>query len=361
MSEKVLELISYIMTAQSKCTLYSKEHPSIYGLAEKSVSLLDELYEEDRLSLTVLGESLIVNDAPLGMKNLHVQGLMKRLLRKGIDKVVITKGVTPEELKEFIAEMALRDKTSGTYPHISSGIVEVQLKADGYAISSVMEENRAKVKEVYQGVSRFKTLDMLSLETSVVSCISTLKQGANVLRLVSPVKSHSEYAFAHATNVAVLSIFQAESLGLKGEVLHDICFAGLLHDIGKIFVSNEILDKQAKLEETEWNKMKRHPFYGALYLSKIPDVPKIAVIAAYEHHMRFDGKGYPDVKKRAKKQHIISQIIAVADFFDALRTERSYRKALEVPVITGIIKEAAGKELNPVLVENFLGVLGKNT
>lgn len=359
MSENVLELIANVMTALSKCTLYSKEHPAIISLTEKAVDLLEKLYRDERFSLTVLGKTLIVNDAPLGMKSIHVSGLMKKLIRKGIDKIVITQGVTAEELRRFILELASSDKISGTYPHISSGIVEVRLKSDKYAVAALMEENRTRVKEIYQSVSRYKTLDTLGLENAVLSFISTLGQGTNVLRLISPVKSHSEYTFAHATNVAVLSIFQAESLGLKGEVLHDICLAGLLHDIGKIFVSTDLLDKQTKLEETEWDEMKRHPFYGALYLSKLPDVPKIAVVSAYEHHMRFDGKGYPEVRKRDKKQHLISQIIAVSDFFDALRTERSYRKALEVPVIARLIKEAAGKELNPVLVENFMSVLGK--
>lgn len=357
MSEKVLELIACFMTALSKYTLYSKEHPAISSLSEKAVSLLEELYREDRFSLAVLGENLVVNDAPFMMKSIHLNGFMSRLLRKGIDKIIITKGVTAEELQGFISEMAFGDKISGVYPHIATGVVEVRLKSDGYSPSTMMEETRARVKEIYQGVSRFKTLDMLGLENSVLSFISTLRQGTNVLRLISPVKSHSEYTFAHATNVAVLSLFQAESLGMKGEILHDICLAGLLHDIGKIFVSTDLLDKQERLDEAEWDQMKKHPFYGALYLSKLPEVPKIAVIAAYEHHMRFDGKGYPDTKRRDKKQHIISQLIAVSDFFDALRTERAYRKALDVAVVTGIIKEAAGKELNPVLVENFFRVL----
>jgi HD-GYP domain-containing protein (c-di-GMP phosphodiesterase class II) len=361
MSEKVLELIAYVMTALSKYTLYSKEHPAIRSISEKAVDLLKELYREEKFSLAVLGENLVVNDAPFALKSIHLNSFMNRLLRNGIDKIVITEGATAGEIQGFISELARNEGISGTYPHIATGIVEVKTKSDHLALSAMMDENRSRVKETFQGVSRSRTLDMRELENSVLSFISTLRQGINVLRLISPVKSHSEYTFAHATNVAVLSLFQAESLGLKGELLHDICIAGLLHDIGKIFVSVELIDKQTKLDETEWGKMKSHPFYGALYLSKLPDTPKIAVIAAYEHHMRFDGKGYPDTKKRNKKQHIISQIIAVSDFFDALRTERSYRKALEVPVITGIMKEAAGKDLNPVLVENFFRVLVKNT
>jgi HD-GYP domain-containing protein (c-di-GMP phosphodiesterase class II) len=359
MPEQIIELISHFMTALSNCTLYSKGHPSVYSLSERSVAILDELYKEDRFSMAVLGEKLIVNDAPFAEKSIHVNSFMRKMRRKGIEKIFITKGVTTDEMRDFISEMALSNKVTGTYPHIAYGIIEVNLKAEGYDVSSVMEENRGKLKKIYQGMSRFKTLDMVGLENVVISFISTLKQETNILRVISPVKSHSEYTFTHATNVAVLSIFQAESLGLKGEVLHDICLSGLLHDAGKMFISTEVLDKQGKLNEKEWDEMKQHPEYGALHLAKLPDVPKLAVIVAYEHHMKFDGTGYPQTKKRGNKQHIISQIIAISDFFDALRTERPYRKALEVPVITGLLKDGAGKDFNPVLLDNFLSALRK--
>jgi hypothetical protein len=215
--EKVIELISHFMTALSNCTLYSRDHPSVYSLSERSVAVLSELYEEDRFTMAVLGDRLIVNDAPFAEKSIHVNGFMTKFRRKGIEKISIAKGVTPEELRGFISEMALSDKITGVFPHIAAGVVEVNLKAEGYDVSSVMEENRGKIKEIYQGMSRFKTLDMVGLENVVVSFISTLRQETNILRVISPVKSHSEYTFTHATNVAVLSIFQAESLGLKRE------------------------------------------------------------------------------------------------------------------------------------------------
>jgi HD-GYP domain-containing protein (c-di-GMP phosphodiesterase class II) len=347
------------MTAMANCTLYSKEHPSVYNLSQRSVAILDALYKEDRFSMAVLGERLIINDTPFAEKSLHISSFMTKFRRKGIEKISITNGVTSEELRDFISEMAHSNRITGKYPHIAWGTVEVNLKTEGYDTSSAMEENRGKVKEIYKGISRFKTLDMVGLESVVISFISTLKQETNILRVISPVKSHSEYTFTHATNVAVLSIFQAESLGLTGEVLHDICLSGLLHDVGKMFISTEVLEKQAKLDEKEWNEMKKHPEYGALHLTKLPDVPKLAVIVAYEHHMKFDGSGYPKTRKRGNKQHMISQIIAISDFFDALRTERPYRKALEVPVITGLLREGSGKDFNPVLLENFLSALSK--
>jgi response regulator RpfG family c-di-GMP phosphodiesterase len=73
--------------------------------------------------------------------------------------------------------------------------------------------------------------------------------------------------------------------------------------------------------------------------------------------MKFDGSGYPDTKRRGRKQHLISQLVTISDFFDALRTERPYRKALDVQTIIGLMKESAGRDFNPLLIDNFLNAL----
>jgi HD-GYP domain-containing protein (c-di-GMP phosphodiesterase class II) len=287
---------------------------------------------------------------------------MKRMKRKGLDKILFRRGVTSDEMKTFLSELAESDRMSGQYQNISCGIVEVRFAGDGSAdVAAVMNENVGRIREVYHSVSRFKKLDIVGLEDVVVSFISTLRQEANILKVISPVKSYSEYTYAHNTNVAVLSIFQAEALGMGNDLLHDIGMAGLLHDIGKMFISKEVLEKQTKLDEREWAEMQKHPVYGALYLAKLPDIPKHAMIAAYEHHMKFNGKGYPEARRKSGRQHIISQIIAVSDFFDALRTDRPYRKSLEVPVIVSLMKESSGKDFNPQLVENFIMSLKKVT
>ena len=357
--EKVLELASHIMTSLSNCSLYSQDHPAVLHLAGKAVRVLDDLYSDDTIIFIVLGDRLIINNIPFPEKSIHLNNLTKKLRRKGIEKIVIKKGITPEEMKTFISEIASSEKISSTYQHISAGIVDVRLKSEGENVQAIMDGNVARVRDIHQGLSRFKTLDMVGLEDVVISFISTLRREANVLRVLSPIKSYSEYTYAHNTNVSVLSIFQAESVGLKGEILHEVGLAGLLHDIGKIYISKEVLEKQGKLDSAEWAEIKKHPLYGAMHLSTLADVPALAVVVAFEHHMKFDGTGYPETKRRGKKQHIISQIVALSDFFDALRTERTYRKALDVPVIAGLIKEATGKDFNPLLAENFILALKK--
>lgn len=174
------------------------------------------------------------------------------------------------------------------------------------------------------------------------------------MKLLGPVKSHSEYTYVHITNVSILTIFQAEIMGLKGNILHEAGIAGLLHDIGKTFISEGILEKKGSLSLEEWEEIKKHPIYGALYLSTLPEVPWLAVITAFEHHMKYDGSGYPDTRSYRRKPHIISQMVALADFFDALRTHRAYRDAIQVLDVLKMIRNLRGKDFDPMVVDTFI-------
>jgi len=354
--ENVTELISHIIIALSNCSLYSEEHPLVDEFSQKALRNIEELYSDDALTFTLLGDSVVFNNSPITETGPHINSFKRKLRKKGIEKIIMRKGLTLEELKKFVAVVASADKVASS-PHLSVGMVEMKFSSEGTDVDSLMKENIAKVKGVYQGVAKFRKLDMVSLEDAVAGFIGALKREINVLRVVSPVKSHNEYTYVHATNVAVLTVFQAEALGMKGENLHDIGLAGLLHDVGKMFVPKEVLDKETKLTLEDWSAIKVHPVFGARYLATLSDIPRLALIAAFEHHLKFDGSGYPDTRRRGKRQHIVSQMVAIADFFDALRTQRPYRKAMEGPVVVQFIKEATGKDFNPVLVENFLSGL----
>lgn len=355
MNKNVTRLVSDITVAMSGCSLYSKEHPAVAEMAMKAVEDMEGLYSDGAVSLTILADSLVFNDERLQTGGFHAGNFIKRMRRKGIEKVVFKRGVTAEELIEFIAAVTSRKRAPASSAHISVGVVEVALRPEGEMdVPAAVRENVSKIQEAYHEASRFKRLDMVGLEDVVVSFLSAIKREANVLRVISPVKSYSEYTYTHATNVTIVSIFQAERLGIGGDTLYEIGLAGLLHDIGKIFVSRDVLEKKGGLSEEEWAEIKRHPVLGASYLTTLQGVPNVGVIAAFEHHMKFDGDGYPAINRHGRRQHLISQIISISDFFDALRTERPYRKAVELPVVLGLIKEGAGRDFNPMLVRNFL-------
>lgn len=358
MYDKAVAIISDIMTAVSNCQLYSAQHVAVGEFTQKALWGMKDTLEKEDLSFMVLGGTMLCNDTKLSSKSLHVGNLVKKLRRKGVEKVVISKGATKAELLDLVAVLASPTATPKGSEHIHVGIVEVRSSSEkGVDLKSLVDEQTGKIQDIHHEFSKRGKLDMVGLEDVVISFISTLKEESNILKLASPVKSYSEYTFAHTTNVTILSLFQAESLGFKGDILHEVGLAGLLHDVGKMFVPIEVLEKPGKLDNDEWVIMKKHTEFGARYLASRQDVPKLAIIAAYEHHLKYDGTGYPETKRRGRKQHLISQIVSVADFFDALRTDRPYRKSLEVPVIVGFMQEATGKDFNPALVNHFIGSL----
>ena len=343
----------------SYIALYAKDHAALSELLEDAVALMDDLYVDDRFTITVLGTNLLFNDSTVTEKGIHIENFRKRLRVKGVEKIIFIKEVSADEIRGFIYKMASKDETPVSSAHLLVGALQVKLKSAGSAGLEMLGKNISRVRDVYNEFSRFKELDVFGLEDAIVGFILALKTEANVLRMISPIKSFNEYTYVHAANVSILTIFQAEALGLSGEALYDIGMAGLLHDMGKMFVSKDILNKNAKLDETEWSEIKRHPIFGAIYLSKLDKIPKVAVIAAFEHHLKFDGTGYPDTHRRGKRQHIVSQLVAIADFFDALRTERPYRKTVDLQSIVLLLKEKAGKDFNPLLINNFLKALSR--
>ncbi len=167
-----------------------------------------------------------------------------------------------------------------------------------------------------------------------------------------------EYTFTHSVNVCILNLAQGMSLGFEGQILHDVGVAGMLHDVGKQFVPEEVLNKPGKLRENEWEYMRQHSLRGAEYLLNNPGIPRIAILTAFEHHMKFDMSGYPKVPK-GWQTNLCSQITMISDFFDALRTKRAYKDAMHFDKTAGIMLLLAGTELNPTLTLNFLRILGK--
>ncbi len=359
MDEKFSEFLFNVVTAIAQCSLYSKNHPAVIDFSEKALELLNELFVNDSVDITNLGGNLILNDTPFAEKGMYTETFLRKMKVKGIDKVILKRGITSEEMRNLIHRMASKSEGPVSSGNIVVGTMQVRVKSSEDDPLTIMRESISRIKDVYQGFLSSKKLDILGLEESILGFLLALKKEANVLRLVSPIKSHSEYTYVHAANVAVLTLFQVQSLGLKDEGLRETGYAGLLHDMGKLFVSKKIIEKQAKLDEAEWNEMKRHPVYGAIYLGSLLDIPILAVIAAFEHHLKFDGSGYPDTVWRARKQHIVSQIVALADYFDALRAERPYRKGVELHSLIDMIKGSAGRDFNPMIVDNFINSLRK--
>ncbi|MCT4786638.1 HD domain-containing phosphohydrolase [Exiguobacterium aestuarii] len=156
---------------------------------------------------------------------------------------------------------------------------------------------------------------------------------------------------AHSQRVANLSGKLAEAMGFTSAEVNEIRTAAILHDIGKVAISNDILDKPGALTEPEWREIKRHPEVSYNILSTVPEYVALSEIVL-SHHERWDGKGYP---KGISEYEIplASRIISIADTFDVMVTGRPYRQAKSIDEALAIIKEEAGKQFDPTLVDVF--------
>lgn len=130
----------------------------------------------------------------------------------------------------------------------------------------------------------------------------------------------------------------------------------MLHDVGKIFIPPEILSKPGRLTAEERVMIEKHPLKGSRYLMTQAGIPKLAVLVALEHHRKFDGAGYPAVDP-GWKPHIVGQIVAIADVFDALRSRRVYTEPKSQAEILKIMRQERGLAFHPRLLDNFLGLL----
>jgi len=171
---------------------------------------------------------------------------------------------------------------------------------------------------------------------------------------VAAVEARDRYTREHSTRVAKIAYRIGEQMGCTDEELNIINFAGYLHDVGKIGIRDDILLKPGKLTEKEYEKIKEHPVIGADIVGKLGLWDREQKIIRH-HHERFDGKGYPDGLKNNEIPKL-SRILAVADVVDAMGSDRAYRKRMEYDKMISIIKENAGTQFDPRVVESFLKI-----
>lgn len=157
--------------------------------------------------------------------------------------------------------------------------------------------------------------------------IDELLSKKNILINLVDIKSMDNYTYQHCVNVAVLSLIIGIRLGLNRLELRDLCIGALVHDVGKILVPKEIILKPSKLTDDEFIIIKQHTTKGYDYLRKILDISAPARIVALQHHEHYNGKGYPE-NRTGTDISKLSRIVAIADVYDALTSDRPYRRGM---------------------------------
>ncbi len=374
--EEMAKVVAQLTAAVTNIGLYSASHPQVGQYVDKTHNLLANLLrEKHEVTVMLVDNDLVAEGRPLPGDSAYVANFIRILRKKSIERLTFVAGLPRAELQGFIQDLAASDAASiKTTAFIKLGKVELRVRQAGEprgwaggdeTTSEVFEDLAAltaneldELKDVYLRIKKHKQIDVKGVDEMVKRFIKGFREEANPLRLLASLKSSHEYTFTHVVNVGILTMAQAESLGFTGEHLHQIGVASFLHDIGKLFVPDGILNKKGKLSEDERMIVETHTTKGARYLMGTEGIPKLAVLASLEHHLKFDGSGYPSIKG-GWTPNIASQMISVADVFDAMRSRRSYQEPQPMSKIESILKGGAGKAFNAKLVENFFRLIRK--
>jgi hypothetical protein len=367
---RLYDFLRRMVAAASNASLYSAEHPQVKDLCTQALGNLAEAMGSDAdVSLMVIDNQLIHNGSPLEDR-LYVSRFAQLLKARGIGNIRVARDIKLEEMMDFVVNLSGKGDGQGarSSANLRVGTIEVrqdQSDARGIPIDKVREGNGlpeisddeiTKLMEIYEEVRNHKKLRVVGIHEIVGRLVDSLKREAIPFIALAPLRRMDTYTFTHSINVCILNLAQAMSLGIEGQSLHDIGIAAMLHDIGKLFIPAEVINKPGALDEAEWDLIKQHPTKGAQYLLDSSGIPRLAVITAFEHHLKFNHRGYPRVPPEWQ-QNFCSQITTVSDIFDAMHTKRSYRKSLEVEEIASIMQNIMGVDLHPFLTKNFFHIL----
>lgn len=189
--------------------------------------------------------------------------------------------------------------------------------------------------------------------TTVGTVVQGLIKKENIFATLDNIRSYDEYTFIHSVNVCVMAITIGLALRYEKRQLKELGLGALLHDIGKIKVPLEIIRKPGILNSIEREAVEKHSLYAFQILKVMPNVPSSVALAAYQHHERFDGQGYPQQLK-GRTIHEYARILAVVDVYDALVTDQCYRPRFKSYEAAEIIWCSSGYAFDPEIVKAFM-------
>ncbi len=228
-----------------------------------------------------------------------------------------------------------------------------KVQIDDAICEETRREAQALVKKSINNYIFSEAINTEKVNELVVGIIDELLSSKEILVNMYDIKNVDDYTFAHSINVCVLSLITGVGLGYNILRLKDLGAGALLHDIGKLRVPKEILKKPSKLTPEEFEEIKKHTVYGYEILKDNKNVSMISAFIAFGHHERYDGSGYP-LGLRGENIHQCARIVATADVFDALSSDRVYRKKLRPHEVVEYITSLGSHHFDPEIVKSFV-------
>lgn len=299
-----------------------------------------------------------------------------------IYKLTLESGISQSELQDLICILAHTDPNEREpFEAIEKKIFEqnlghIRLEKErenpvlGTELISLDQRKTAKktffkaisvVREFSQRTQSGKGMNLVKVKRLVQSLVDQILQNEEIFLELSALKNYDEYTYLHSTNVCILSLLLGLRLGLSKRELCELGLAALFHDIGKVKLPLELLNKPSEFDESEWAKMRKHPIMGVKNLLaslKLDPFSIRAMLVSFEHHLNLDLSGYPQLKEK-RDLNLFSRIVSIVDAYDAMTSGRVYLKT-PFPPDEALRKMfyAQEKVYDPSILKLFINLLG---
>ena len=363
------ELLRRVASGVRAAQLYAADHPLIGRNVEGLLAVLKTLHSaQPSIAIGIVGTQLVVSDTPMPKASQGMAELIKKLKDHQIERIAFERGVSGDDVSAFMHAVAGLGRTDAseatwTFPHIRVGrITADEHRSDGIgsdmAAIRQLYSNAVEVAEIaWQSAQSEGQPDLPAALNAVEGLADAVTENRTALVALTAMRNYDNYTFTHMVNVSILTMGQARALGIEGRLLREFGLSALMHDIGKVRTPKEILNKPDKLTDPEFEIMRRHTVDGAEILRRTPEMPILAPVVAFEHHLRIDGTGYPFGARR-DGLNIGTMLCGIADVYDAMRSQRAYQQAHPTDRILAVLKRNDGTQFDQNLVRRFVQLLG---
>ena len=370
------DLARKLAAALRGAQLYAGNHP----LVTRNIAALNDTLtlvhaSTPSVAIGIVGDELVVGDTPIPRAAENMGELMRRIQQAGIERIVIDRGVEVDELTKLVLTVAKSESVApgknrsdevaaalAKLSHIRVGRLQVEQRVDAAVgdiatIRRLYDDAVTLAGNLWESAQTEGIPDADAARGMVDNLAQAVAQNRTALLALTALKNYDNYTFTHMVNVSLLTMGQARGLGIEGPLLREFGLSALLHDIGKVRTPTDVLNKPDKLTEAEFEIMKRHTIEGAEILRKTPEMPALAPVVAFEHHLRVDGTGYPNGVKR-DGLNLGTMLCGIADVYDAMRSQRAYQQAFPTDRILAVLQRNDGKQFDQNLVRRFAQLVG---
>jgi HD-GYP domain-containing protein (c-di-GMP phosphodiesterase class II) len=373
------ELLNSLALVIKTAQIHQIDNTAVINAIDKFISTLKILLQSDEVKIEIIGDYFYINNNRIRYTSEYIFNydfLMRELKRIKLGTIIFHRGTGFEDMRALtvgLLDAGFSEKPFNTLTDALSNIDNIEiLELRKVKEDETRLEKKEIIKRTYSSTvllskdvfNKLKAGERTNLKKAkrvIGTVVDQIIEDETMLIGMTTIKDYDEYTYYHSVNVSILSVALGHRIGLPKKTLSRLGLAALFHDIGKIDIPLEVLNKPTDFTEEEWKIVKEHPQNGATLLLKLRNIDELSVsliIPAFEHHLNYDLTGYPSITRKLELD-LFSRIIAIADQYDAMTSARVYSRIPMSPEMAlSTMMERSGKQLDPTLLKVFINMVG---